>query len=308
MDSILVVGTDTVVGANLAAYWAGSGRTVTGWSRPATATDVAADDLPSGPTPLQAARKVVTDAAPTQILFCGAASESAWFAPNVTVADENHLRVWARAARESGCGFTYISSDAVFSGPWIFHGEESSHHCESESGLRLRSMEELLQRVMPEALIVRTHVFGWSPAGDAGAVETLLRQLRTGEADADPIPHASPMLATDLAEILDRAHEEHLSGVLHIAGAERVSRAAFAQQLADHFDLPAPPTTMRQTLEAPARGFGRSETALLTRRAKQTLNLAMPMLADGLERLATQSLTGFRDRVCGGHTALQRAA
>ena len=112
------------------------------------------------------------------------------------------MRVWARAVRDAGCRLTYLSSDAVFTGPWLFHAEDSPHHCQSLEAVRLRSYEELVARVVPDALIVRTHAFGWSPDGE-GWVESLLGDLEDRAADADPVRHATPILATDLVFAID---------------------------------------------------------------------------------------------------------
>lgn len=290
MDSILVVGTDTVVGANLAAYWADGGRSVAGLSRSVI-------DVEFTSVALDEARRQLAAARPTAVVYCGAASDSAWSYPAIDAAAEGHLRIWARAVRDAGCRLTYLSSDAVFTGPWLFHAEDSPHHCPSLEAGRLRSMEELVQRVVPEALIVRTNAFGWSPDGE-GWIESLLGGLDDGAVEPDPVRHATPILATDLAEIVARANEEELTGPLHAAGAERLSHAAFVRMLAEQFAVPAPVVGPTAALAAPASGFGRGETSLRTRRAKNSLNLAMPRLAEGLARLHTQSVDGFRERLC----------
>src|SRR5690606_40926505 len=104
----LVVGTDTVVGSNLALAWLDNGHRVCGTDRSAAAAEFlhAFDD----------ARRLAATIRPDRIVYCGAASESAWSYPVIDAAAENHLRIWARAARDIGCRFTYISSDAVFTG------------------------------------------------------------------------------------------------------------------------------------------------------------------------------------------------
>jgi dTDP-4-dehydrorhamnose reductase len=300
VDSILVVGTDTVVGANLAAHWADGGRSVVGLSRSAT-------DAEFGPAALDEARRRLAAARPEAVVYCGAASESAWSYPLIDAAAEGHLRVWARAVRDAGCRMTYLSSDAIFTGPWLFHAEDGPHHCSSLEAGRIRSMEELVQRVVPEVLVVRTNAFGWSADGE-GWIESLLGHLDDETVAPDAVRHATPILATDLADVIARAHEEELTGPLHVAGAERVSHAAFLRMLAEQFGLSVPAAAPTGSLAAPATGFGRGETSLRTRRAKNVLNLAMPMLADGLCRLHAQSIDGFRDRLAEPAGELHRVA
>ena len=300
VDSILVVGTDTTVGANLATYWTDEHVEVTrlGWSEP--------EDR-SGASALESARRHLATIDPDRVVYCGAAAEPGWSNPSINAATESALRIWSRAVREIGCGFTYISSDAVFTGPWLFHTEEGTHHCGSLEAGRLRTMEELVIRVVPEALVVRTQAFGWSADG-AGWIERMLEQMAEGRAAVDPVRHATPILATDLARVLSRAHEERAAGMLHVGGAERVSHELFARRLARQFGLPAPASQWKGGLSGPMTGFARGESSLRTNRVKNLLNLAMPMLGEGLERLASQVDDGYRERLRNELAELQYAA
>lgn len=300
MDSIYVVGTDTLAGANLAAHWTDGGRSVSGFRREI-------HNLDGGPTALDEARAQLAAAKPNLVVYCGAASESAWSYPAINAAADADLRVWSRAVREIGCRFTYLSSDAIFTGPWLFHAEDSTHHCHSLEAGRIRSMEELVERILPESLIVRTNLFGWSADG-LGWIESLIASLEDGTATGDAVRHATPILATDLAHILKRAHEEELTGVLHIGGAERVSHAAFLRMLGEEFDLDVPHAAQSEVLATSATGFGRGESSLRSTRAKNVLNLAMPSLADGLTRLNAQNTDGFRSRLASSTSELQRVA
>lgn len=300
VDSILVVGTDTTVGSNLAAHWANGKSMVNrlAWAEL---------EQSSGPAGLEAARGHLHATRPTRVVYCDSAGESAWSQPKINAETDARLRVWSRAVRETGCDFTYLSADAVFTGPWLFHVEDGTHHCHSLEAERLRTMEELVLRAVPDALLVRTHAFGWSADGH-GWLERLLGQLEAGTAKADPVRHATPILVMDLADILSRAHEESATGVLHIAGAERVSHEGFVRRLAQQFGLPAPHAAWKGGLSGAMNGFGRGETSLRTNRVKNMLNLAMPMLGDGLERLAEQIEDGHQEQLREPAGAFQHAA
>ena len=299
MDSIFVVGTDTLAGSNLAAHWTDGGQSVTGFWR-----DAGENEL--GPVSLDEARAQLAAAKPSIVVYCGAASESAWSYPAIDAAADADLRIWTRAVCEFGCRFTYLSSDAIFTGPWLFHAEDSTHHCQSLEAGRLRSMEELVERILPEALIVRSNLFGWSANG-LGWIETLIASLEEGKTPGDAVRHATPILATDFATILKRAHEEDLTGRLHVGGAERVSHAAFVRMLGEEFGFEVP-RAPSEVLATSATGFGRGETSLRSSRAKNVLNLAMPSLADGLMRLNAQNTDGFRARLGSSAGELQRVA
>ncbi len=144
------------------------------------------------------------------------------------------------------------------------------------------------------ALLVRTHAYGWNPRVDAlEYAEKLCQALEDEQPVAvDANQYASPILATDLAELLYQAWQAKLTGVLHLAGGERVSSVQFASQLADVLG-----TSRRVVGEAPlAVPQPGSETALIAQRARQELGVSMPMLVEGLERFVLQSENGYRER------------
>lgn len=309
MESLLVVGVDTVVGANAAATLAERYQVAT-W---------AADrkyDIPGCQAldPADSPHNVVSSFQPDWILYCGPAAWSAWdqrskAAVVDSMVEDAHL--WASAATTSGARLTMVSSDAVFTGPWMFHDEESLGQCHSLQALTIRAAEDQVREACREALVVRTNAFGWSPdKKKTGWLEKMLAEVEARRiVEQDHIRHASPILATDLADVLDRAHREQLSGVYHVSGAERVSPLKFAQRLADQFDLPWLALRRDAALNEPPHGFGLGECSLQTKKIRKALCIAMPLLSEGLARLEAQHVNGYRERLSGSSTAVQvRAA
>ena len=126
--------------------------------------------------------------------------------------------------------------------------------------------------------------------------------------DLDPISHATPILACDLADYLEAALEDELAGVFHIAGAERVSPHQFARQLAMAFDLAAPHSRTIRELQTRPTGFGRGETSLQTHRFRGEYDCTMPLLSEGISRLLEQHRSGYRDRLAGETVLADKAA
>jgi dTDP-4-dehydrorhamnose reductase len=210
-------------------------------------------------------------------------------------------RAWTRAARELGATLTLISSDAVFSGPWMFHGETSTAFCESASARTLRALESATIDECPQALVVRTHAYGWSPVADGlGWIEGILGALESDRPGVfDCIPHATPILAADLADLLDRAWQANLIGLYHIGGAERTNPHRFVQNLAGVFDLTPPRATLLAPPESVQNGFAQGESSLHTRSVCRALGVSMPILIEGLKRLRDQRDDGFDRRFQG---------
>jgi dTDP-4-dehydrorhamnose reductase len=304
VEQLFIAGIDSIVGANMAAHLADKYR-VLGIS---STTPVFIEGCETAVTPADDAHAVRQLAAchrPDRIIVCGAAGDTAWHrvaGPIASLTAMDSARSWTRTAGELGIPLTLISSDAVFTGPWMFHDETSISYCTSTQACSLRTLEGLALQASPQSLVVRTHPYGWSPLADGpGWIEGIVAALdseRPGIFECGP--HATPILATDLAEMLPRCWEAGLSGVYHIAGAERVNPHRFVSALARVFDL-APP---RASILAPAEAagaafFGQGETSLRTQAAHRALGLPMPMLIEGLQRLREQKNDGLDRRFRG---------
>lgn len=319
MKNLLIVGVETVVGANLAATWADRARVVglsTGPEINVSGCEIFHCDRSNGDT----VRKWLNQTQAAHVIYCGAAARSAWESPTLTrrASEESAAKsldhaaasAWAAAAAEAGIHFTLISSDAVFTGPWMFHEENSVALCDSAEAKSIRTTEDRVREVCPKSLIIRTNAFGWSPIGTPGGwLESVLTALEHNRSiDLDPISHATPILASDLADYLEAALEDELTGVFHIAGAERVSPHRFARQLASAFEFAAPYSRTIRELETRPTGFGRGETSLQSRRFRGEYDCTMPLLSEGISRLLEQHRSGYRDRLAGEAILAGKAA
>ena len=195
---------------------------------------------------------------------------------SVRADDVRATRNLAAAAQDAGCRLVVISSDQVYSGPWMFHDESSM--CLSHSDSARAVLEaELVALAVPGALVVRTHAVGWSP-DSSGLLEVVAEACAAGT----PLSYthfATPIAATRLAEMLSAAIQQGLSGLFNVAGAERTSLFGFAAALARELDCPRP---------EPAGAGLSQETTLRSRRICQRLSLPLPMLGETVERLAEE--------------------
>lgn len=316
MERILVTGLDTVTGGNLAATWAPRAH-VSGVasSGPLAIADV--DFRGLAPTSSDAIDALISSVNPTRIVVASHAADSCWdiVESRLPLALADQAGHWARAATRHGVSLTYISSDAVFTGPWLFHREQGTCYCNSHGARLFRAAEAAVAEHCPHALILRTHTFGWSPLStDAhpGPLEAMLAALAAGETvGREYFRHATPILATDLAEMLPRCWQAGTTGLFHLAGAERVNPFRFACLIADEFQLPASLVEPIEVAIDRRKAFGGSETSLQTRRIRKQVELSLPLLREGLSRLRDQFESGYRDRfqpVTTGLAALERAA
>ena len=298
MDKVLIAGIETVVGGNLAAGLA-SRALVTGMSlgEPVHIAGINIEARVASNS--DAIRQMIDRVRPDRVILCGNAARSGW-ENNVLPGAGDLLQVtaWSEAARQSGAQLTLISSDAIFTGPWMFHAENSQSLCPSTPAQTLRDIEASVQVECPDALIVRTHAFGWQPGEKSGWVESLLTKLERGfDTELDCTRYASPILASDLTEIIAKAWTTGLSGIYHVTGAERVNPVQFASRLAQQFHLPIPLSLASESLIGRPSGFGCGETSLQTRKIRRALGTSMPMLNEGIQRLFQQHADGYRQQL-----------
>lgn len=300
MDKLLVAGIDTVLGANLAA-WLANRYHVVGLSFSEPIQIAGCETAACQADSAEAAHRWIASERPQWVVHCGPAARSTWSLPVGPALRPDAVQAtgyWARAANECGCEFTLISSDAVFTGPWMFHRENGACYCDSAPARIIRMIEREAADNCPNTLLIRTNVFGWAPtSATSGLVETILDSLQNGRSlSLDCMRHATPILATDFAEVLDRAYEQKLHGVYHLAGGERVNPFRFACLMADQFGLPMSGLDAIETAFEGRREFGAGEASLQTRRLRKALEVPLPLIREGIARLYEQYVSGYRDR------------
>lgn len=311
MDKLLLLGADSMLGANLALALEDR-FDATGVSRQLAQVAGCRQTVVGDPLDAALISRLVAEEQPDWIICVGPTSRSSWEA----CADEQPANAPAvmqqlvAATAESGAALAIISSDAVFAGPRLFHEEQSRATADTAYARAALELEASLAGT--HALVVRTHAYGWGPSPEHPSyIDAMVALLEAAAASpGDGLHYATPILATDLARLLAAAYEKDLHGLYHITGAERANQARFASELAAALDL-QPPATATIAIMAHAADRPIGETSLNTRRARRDLGLPMPLLREGLERLAAQRDNGFRARLRGApepHVRRTRAA
>jgi dTDP-4-dehydrorhamnose reductase len=133
----------------------------------------------------------------------------------------------ARAARGVGARFVHLSTDVVFSGrKGVPYTEEDGVDPVSEYGRAKAESEQRVLEAHPAALVVRTSLLVGGP-GHASSKHELAAHDPAHTFYEDEI--RCPTQVGDLASALLELAALDVSGVLHIAGADRLSRAELAE-------------------------------------------------------------------------------
>jgi dTDP-4-dehydrorhamnose reductase len=256
---------------------------------------------------LDALARLVREARPRWVIHCGPFARGSWDLWDEALTDIAHERAVCRAlidaSQQLDARLTVLSTDAVFAGPRLFHDEQSPAMSNHPLARAASAVERTFEG--SGALVVRTHVFGWSPReeGPSFAERVWLALTEGAACPIDRHAYATPILAADLAQLLWLAYQRRLYGVCHIAGAERTSASRFGSELASVAGIGPPDRSTR----GPGPTRGPAETSLDTRRARRQLGCPMPMLREGLARFVDQIRDGTRARLRGTSNTSARA-
>jgi len=151
----------------------------------------------------------------------------------------------ARAAHAVGAGFVHLSTDVVFDGlkgaPYV---EDDVPSPVSDYGRAKAESERRVLLAHPDALVVRTSLLVGGPGHEASKHElAVLDPDMTFYEDEIRCPLQVGDFASALLELVALG----IGGVLHVAGADPVSRADFAELVTGHpvARAPAPPARPR---------------------------------------------------------------
>lgn len=311
MNTLLIAGSDCTVGANIALTLSDKYNVVAvSFSQPQD-LDGCQNETLARPTN-SSVQQLIDEHQPDWILHCGVAGEWTWDQSgdiaSATLIDE--VRWWSQICEKEDIDFTLMSSDAVFTGPWMFHEEDSDGQCDSQHAQTIRAIEREARAWNPDTLVVRTTAFGWTPESlGEGCIEQIQQLFESGQIHKlHSMRHATPILATELAEIVVKAVEEGLTGIYHVAGAERINPVQFGRRFSELFDMTWPISVAASQFDNGSRSntYGNGETSLLTKKIRMALCLPMPTITESLTRLREQQFNGFRDRLNAGATNVHR--
>jgi dTDP-4-dehydrorhamnose reductase len=184
-----------------------------------------------------AVARVVRDHDPRVVVNCAYRQDT----PDMLDVNRDGAANVARAAR--GRRLIHVSTDVVFSGAHGRYTEEAELDPVTDYGRSKAAAEPLVRDASPEALIVRTSLVYGGPGSPESKHE---RNARDPALTFYTDELRSPIQVGDLASALLELAESDITGVLHVAGADDVSRCEFARLVAgDVRCAPIPPDAVR---------------------------------------------------------------
>lgn len=188
----------------------------------------------------------------------------------------------AAAASAAGSQFVYISTDAVFDGQRGTYAETDPPAPFSVYG-RSKYLGERLAEQESSVLVLRTNFFGWSPIGSRSILEFFYHALRSGQ-DVDGFVNVvvSSIYAPTLASILEELVSKQVTGIVHVASRDKLSKFEFGVSVAEQFQLDASLVRSSVARSGAHADIRLRDTSLSTDMVSSLLGRAMPTQREGV--------------------------
>jgi dTDP-4-dehydrorhamnose reductase len=287
MHRILITGASGLLGSNLATEWAAR-EAVIGVSHRTAVQNGRFATVCADLTSAQETAMLLKDFRPSHVVHAAALTDVDLCEAQPDLAKLHNFlmtRNVAQAAHSIGAKLIYISTDAVFDG-------KRSNHTEYEplSPVNMYACTKLMGEAAafseaPDVLVIRTNFYGWNLRPKKSLAEWILARLEQGELvpGFDDV-FFSPILINSLGDILLDLIKHKAAGVYNIGSRERLSKYAFAVQLAKVFGFPSecvqPVSIHSGELYAPRP----CDTSLDCTKASLTLGREMPKIYEDLCR------------------------
>jgi dTDP-4-dehydrorhamnose reductase len=233
---------------------------------------------------------VITSAAMTNVDACETQRERAYAA---NVAGPEHI---ARACVEAGAALTHVSTDYVFPGedahpgPYVEGDPVGPVNYYGQTKLEgERAVERICAGQVPWLVARTALVYGYVPGGRTNFIRWLAGELRAGRrVKVVNDQFNTPTLAEDLAAVLLSLTQRSVTGVIHLAGPDLVSRVEWARAIAGFYGLDESliDITTTAALGQPARRPLRS--GLRTIRGAELGGMSLRGIQAGLEALSLE--------------------
>ena len=142
------------------------------------------------------------------------------------------------AAKMVNARLIFLSSDLVFDGrkdsPYT---EEDAVNPQTVYGQHKVIVEGMLQRELTDYLVIRTGVmYGWTPSFLSSIAEWVIESLARGEpVEMFADQYRNMTFVGDMVSFIDVILDSDVTGIVHLASPDCVSRAEFARELARAF-------------------------------------------------------------------------
>ena len=227
--------------------------------------------------------KLIEDIEPDIIIHAAGATNVEFCELNPEYADHINGVVpgWLAAiSRKKNIAFAHISTDHLSSGLSPMSKEDEVVEPKNFYALSKRQGEINVLQSYPKALVIRTNFFGWGTTYRRSFSDFIIANLTNNQQiDLFVDVFYTPIEVTILAQRAMRLIEGGMTGILNIAGDERISKYDFGLKLASRFNLDTSLIRSSSIDRFPNLTSRPKDMSLDCDRARKILNLS-PMTVD----------------------------
>jgi dTDP-4-dehydrorhamnose reductase len=239
-------------------------------------------------TKKNAVRSMIERSRPDWIIHCAAATNVDLCERNPsfsTQLNRDLAKDVALAAMDYGASLIHISTDAVFDGDRGDYEETDPPNPINTYARSKLEGEEAVLDAYPQAMVVRTNLFGWSRHRGNSLSEWFLNKLESKEPCQGFVDTTfSPLLVNDLALILLQMLKRSLHGIFHAGSSNCLSKFDFGVEIAE---MSGNDPKLIQPSYVDAFGFPArraKKLCLNSGKLEGSLGITMPSIEAGLER------------------------
>lgn len=197
----------------------------------------------------------------------------------------------AAACRDYSAHLVFLSTDFIFDGIKGNYAEEDAINPISYYGESKMESENMLRTMgIPHAVVRTSLVYGYEEKlSRANILTRVIQYLKKQQAYRVPVDQIrTPTLAEDLAKGIATISENKINGLYHIAGADSISVADFANQIAKTFNLDESLLQRVTTKELSEPAPRPLNSSLVIEKARQDLNYNPTPIIEGLKIAKSQ--------------------
>ncbi|MBN2044448.1 MAG: SDR family oxidoreductase [Anaerolineales bacterium] len=197
-----------------------------------------------------------------------------------------------------GIQLVHISTDAVFDGQSGGYTEEDPPNPLSEYARTKLDGEEAVFSAMPEAVVTRINIFGWSATANRSLAEFFYYNLAAGK----PLKGFTdvifcPLLVNHLAAVFALILEKKLSGLYHLVSPVGLSKYQFGVRIAELFGFDPTGIEPVKVADFGLKAARSLRLTLDTSKLSQALGRPLPDVFDGLERFYQLHQQGHQEKL-----------
>lgn len=282
----LITGASGLLGHNACAYFVARENDVTGLSHGHDIDVAGVKDIKVDLMDFDKTGAIIREIRPDVILHCAAVTNVDACESDVEGTQRYHVdlsRYIAEVALSIGAKMIMISTDQLWDGSREFMDEECATSPLNVYGRTKADGEKAVMQAAPDAMIIRTNFFGigrpWRKSfSDWLDAELSQGHMLNGFTDIFYTPIAIPDFLVALEKLVDK----DFSGIIHLAGSERVSKYAFMKRYAQMAGYDESLIQAQTSAKGDLKAKRPMDMSLSVKKIEGLLGYAMPTIAESI--------------------------